>query len=175
MNSYIQSLAQAEDWNGLVGLLEYCRDSVTEYGVTHLAKYLSDYNLPCWWHIGRACRAQGQPGFVLDAMNQALELVGQSGNEFSLIERLLDFGKFRYRFYDQDYEPVRLWEEALSRLSTASKALRREWADEEAVCVRRTAQLCFDIAVQNHKGKCKTISLCGADFAKAEGSQRGDK
>lgn len=175
MNSYIQSLVQAEDWSGVIGLLEYCRDSVNEYGVTHLAKYFSDYNVPCWWHIGRACRAQGQPGFILDAMNQALELVGQSGNESSLVERLLDFGKFRYRFYDQDYEPVRLWEEALSRLSTASKALRLEWANEEAICVRRTAQLYFDIAVQNHKGKFMSISLCGADFAKAEGSQRGDK
>lgn len=171
----MQSLIQAEVWSEVIRLLEYCRDSDTGYGATHLAKYFNEFNLPCWWQMGRACRAQGQPGFILDAMNQALELAGQSGNDSSLIEKLLDFAKFRYRFYDQDHEPTHLWEEALSRLSTASTALRRAWADEEANCIRRSAQVYFDIAVQNHKGKCTSVHSRGARVTECQGSQHGNQ
>lgn len=155
----MRSLIQVEDWNRVVSLLEYCRDSDDGHGATHLARYFSEFNLPCWWQMGRACRAQRQPGFILDAMNRAIELVGQSGNESLLVEKLLDFGKFRYRFYDQDYEPIRLWEEALSRLSTASTALRSRWAEEKIVCTNSTAQVSFDIAVQSYKGKRPSVSL----------------
>ncbi|KAK2603101.1 hypothetical protein N8I77_009583 [Diaporthe amygdali] len=156
VNSYMQSLIQAEDWKGVVCLLEYYVDSDDGYGATQLAKYFSEYNEPCWWQMGRACRAQSQPGFILDAMNQALQRVRQSGDESSLVEKLLCFGEFRHRFYDQDDEPIRMWEEALSHLSNASTALRRRWADEKMIYTNITAQVHFDIAVQNYKANAET-------------------
>lgn len=149
----MRSLVQAEHFSGVISLLEDCKNLDDGHGGTKLAQYFSEFNASWWWPMGRACRAQRQPGFILDAMNQALERVGQSGDESSLVEKLLDFGKFRYRFYDQDYEPIRLWEEALSRLNTAGTALRDVWTEERVDYTNSVAQLYFDIAVQNYKGE----------------------
>lgn len=158
MDSYARCLIHAEDWSGLVGLLELLNNYDNGYGVTYLVKYLSEYAMP--QHMGRACRAQGQPGFILDAMNQALKVIGQSGDDIWLVSKLLRFGEFRHRIYDEDDEPVRLWEEALSRLSSASTALRRQWARERITYTNSIAQVYFDIAVQNYRGKyifvCRT-------------------
>lgn len=151
-------------------LLEYLKDWDNGYGAAYLAKYFSEYSVP--WHIGRACRAQSQPGFILDAMNQALQLVGQSGDESQLIGKLLYFGKFRNRFYDEDDEPIRLWEEALSRLSTASTVLRREWLNEKIIYKNLTAQVYFDIAVQNYKGKYSSVSLLGVSVTESQDQQK---
>ena len=147
-------------------LLDYLKDWDNGYGDTYLAKYFSEYDTP--WHIGRACRAQSQPGFIIDAMNQALQLIGRSGDESWMIKKLLYFGKFRNRFYDEDDEPVRLWEEALSRLSTASTVLRRHWSQAKIIYVNLTAQVYFDIAVQNYRCECFSVPLQGAHVTKAQ-------
>ncbi|POS70166.1 hypothetical protein DHEL01_v211436 [Diaporthe helianthi] len=153
-HSYVCALIQAEDWPELIYLLEYLSDMDNGYGATYLAKYFSDYNPPL--QIGRACRAQGQPGFVLDALDEALQLVEQSGNDSSLVGTLMVFGELQYRFYDQDDTPVRLWEEALSRLSTAGTALSQELAHAKAICINLSAQVYFDLAVQNHRARAET-------------------
>lgn len=146
----MRCLIQAEDWNGLVNLFKCLSDDYNYYGVTCLINYLSEYDVPP--HMGRACRAQGQPGFILDAMNEALKIVGQSGDEMCLVGKLLMFGEIRHRIYDEDDEPIRLWEEALSRLSTASTVIRRQWAREKIIYTNSIAQVYFDIAIQNYKG-----------------------
>lgn len=155
MDSYARCLIHAEDWSGFVDLLELLNNYDNGYGVTYLVKYLSEYAMP--QHMGRACRAQGQPGFILDAMNQALKVVAQSGDEMWLVSKLLRFGEFRHRIYDEDDEPVRLWEEALSRLGSVSTALRRQWARERITYTNSIAQVYFDIAVQNYRGKCFSL------------------
>lgn len=172
MDSYVRCLVKAENWNELVNLFECLSDDCNDYGITVLAKYLGAYNVPP--HMGRACRAQGQPGFILDAMNQALKVVGQSGDEMWLVSKLLIFGEIRHRAYDEDDEPIRLWEEALSRLSTASTVIRRQWAREKIIYTNSIAQVYFDIAVENHQGEC--TSTCTTYMSlKPRDSQCGDK
>lgn len=150
VHSYVCALIQAEDWDELIEVLEYLSDYDNGYGSTYLVKYLSDYELPL--QIGRACRARSQPGFVLDALEEALQLVEQSGNEARLVRKLMVFGELQYRFYDQDDTPVRLWEEALSRFSTGSSDLSQELAHAKFICTNLSAQVYFDIAVQNYRG-----------------------
>lgn len=93
----------------------------------------------------------------LDAMNEALKIVGQSGDEMCLVSKLLMFGEIRHQIYDEDDEPIRLWEEALSRLSTASTVIRRQWAREKIIYTNSIAQVYFDVGVQNYKGECNSV------------------
>lgn len=151
----MRCLVQAEDWNGLMHLFKCLSEDYNYYGVTCLVNYLSEYDVPP--RMGRACRVQGQPGFILDAMNQALKVVGQSGDEMGLVGKLLVFGEIRHRIYDEYDEPIRLWEEALSRLSTASTVIRRQWARDKIIYTNNIAQVYFDIAVQNYKGECNSV------------------
>lgn len=73
------------------------------------------------------------------------------------MSKLLRFGELRHRIYDKDDEPVRLWEEALSRLGSASTAVRRQVGTGESHIHQQIAQVYFDIAVQNFRGKCNPV------------------
>lgn len=156
-----------------MSLFESLMDWDNGYGATFLVKYFSDYDIPM--DMGYACRAKTQPGFILDAMNKALQLVEQSGDDSWLVDRFLTFGKFRYQFYDQDDEPIRLWEEALSRVS-ASADLRRRWTPQKTTYYTNiTAQVYFDIAVQNHNCKCMSVFSKGVHVTEAPNSERRDQ
>jgi hypothetical protein len=149
INSYIHALLDAKHWSRLIYVLEYLDDTDNGYGVTYLVKYLSDYTF--LWSIGRACRAHGQPSFVIEALRQSLKEVEKAGDKATLISKLLIFGEFYHDFYDQDDETIRWWEEALARINEGDSDIQRRFRNNKVIYTNKTAQLYYDIAVQNFK------------------------
>ncbi|KAI9713573.1 MAG: hypothetical protein M1820_000955 [Bogoriella megaspora] len=142
----------SDEWEWLIYVLRYLEDWNTgnEVGApTYLIQYLSDYSLE--WGIGWAIRDQDQPAFLLDAMNQTIESASQSRHDSLLINRLLRFADFRYHFYDQEDEPMRLYEEALERLRSADAAIQREFSTSKIEYTNKLAKVYFDLAVQEQK------------------------
>lgn len=147
---YIQALVVAGKWKRLLYVLEYLDDSDNGFGISYLVKYFSTYDFP--FNIGRACRAQGKPGFIIAALENALQEIEKSGDKSRLIERLLVFGSFYYDFYDRVDETIRLWEEALWRMNTAESSTKIMFSEAKLLYTNQIAQIYFDIAVQNCDG-----------------------
>ncbi|TAQ86604.1 hypothetical protein B7494_g5067 [Chlorociboria aeruginascens] len=97
--------------------------------------------------IGKACRAEGNPKFVLAAMDRALEVVDEAHGEKKRAKLRMRMAELRYSYYDQVDEPMRLWESAIELISEKTPSLQEVHAIERERCVNSLAQLYFDAAV----------------------------
>ena len=160
IDRYLRACIDLEKWESVIYVLKYLErwDTGNDIGAaTFLVHYLSNYSpIP---GLGRAIRDRGQPPFLLDALNQTIDTVSQSGNEHLLINRLLQFADLRYAFYDQDDEPIRLYEEAVTRIRSADTSIQQAFAEQKMAYTNKLATMYFDLAVQEQKGMCRQLYI----------------
>ena len=150
---YLRACIDLEQWKSVIYVLRYLDNWDTGNdvgGATFLVHYLTNYSLVPG--LGRAIRDGGQPSFLLDALNQTIDNVSQTGNDYLLINRLLQFADLRYAFYDQDDEPIRLYEEAVTRISSADSSVQQAFAEQKMTYTNKLATMYFDLAVQEQMG-----------------------
>ena len=153
IDRYLRACVDLEQWGSAVYVLRYLENWDTGNdvgGATFLIHYLSNYSFI--WEIGFAIREYGQPSFLFDALNQTIDTVSQIGNDHLLINRLLQFADLRYSFYDQDDEPMRLYEEAINRIRSADTSVQQAFAEQKMTYTNKLATMYFDLAVQEQKG-----------------------
>ncbi|KAI1133340.1 hypothetical protein F5Y10DRAFT_274250 [Nemania abortiva] len=146
-NTYIRALLETKKWDRLVEVLEYLDGTDNGYGISNLVKLFSESSLE--WDVGRACRANGCPSFVVNALELALQDVEKSGDKSGLISKLLRFGDFYHDFCDKNDRAIRWWEEAIVRMTDADPEVQREYTNKKVAYTNKLAQLYFDEAVQN--------------------------
>ncbi|TGJ88629.1 hypothetical protein E0Z10_g27 [Xylaria hypoxylon] len=153
ITSYVNALLQTQEWDRLVEVMEYLNSHTNSYGTPYLVKAFGE--LPFAWDVGRACRAKGCPSFVIDALELALRDIEKSGDNSTLIYKLLVFGDLYYNFYDKDDRTIRWWEEAMARMTDADTTIQREYANTKVIYTNKLAQLYFDAAVENFEARIR--------------------
>ena len=148
---FIQALHRADMAQSIIENLEYLDNwRLLEKDYSYLVRFFALGN-DAFWEIGKACRTQGKPEFILTALEKALALVDQSNNGNRQIILRMSIAFFRYSYYDQVDEPMLLWEAALKFISAKPESLRKEWARERRTCVNFLGQLYFDAAMATAK------------------------
>lgn len=106
--------------------------------------------------VGRACRVEGQPEFVLTAMDRALSLIDQSSNDTIQIWTPARMASFRYNYYDQVEEPMQLWETVLKRIAAKDTPSQKVYSRDRKTYSNSLGLLYFDAAVAARKAGTDT-------------------
>lgn len=147
----LQKLDEREDFAGVMTSLERMNSSMSK-GSEHnwLVRFFA-YGQDAFYQIGRACKRQGCPGFVLDAMDEALTFVDtmdERNGGFLQVWLPNKMAYFRVAFYAMKEETTRLWEKFLERLSAKDEDFQKSFATERAFAMNSLAQLYFDASVE---------------------------
>jgi tetratricopeptide (TPR) repeat protein len=100
--------------------------------------------------MGKACREEGQPAEIVEAMDEALGQIDLVGDRWMKVWLPLQVAEFRYKFYEQEAEFIKSAETFLERLRRETPKFRADYDDFEIHRKRITnklAQLYFDFAV----------------------------
>lgn len=101
--------------------------------------------------IGRACAKEGRPEFVLDALNEAAEIVDTGDREEVKILLPYKAGRFKYKFYGLEQQATTLLESFLKRLAQKNENLQSLHAASRRDARNILAQFYFDAAVAEWK------------------------
>ena len=149
---YLDILATTEQWDTFIETLRYLDGISYANNVTALTVYLvQEGMIPS--DAGQACRKSNEAQVMLDAAEAALNTLRIQGNEAMTIRYLCDLALFRHSWFDEDERPLELFEEASNRYQAADQGTRAGCQRFIQVYLDRYAQICFDMAVKNHKCK----------------------
>lgn len=147
--TYIMVLHSRGESEKIVDLLEWLNSVIDEGSSWLVCFFVSGEG--AFDEIGKACREQGQPVWVLDAMDESLRITDSSDRALMKVWLPLWMAYFRYKFYDdRESEFIKLAEMFLYRLARATDDVRGSCDFEtthQKEITNLLAQIDFDNAV----------------------------
>jgi tetratricopeptide (TPR) repeat protein len=101
--------------------------------------------------IGWACRKQGKPKLVIDALDESLKVVEQGSLEWFKVWLPYTIAYFKHTYYEMDKEAMELWEKFLELNSQQSQEVQDAYVAERTTATNTLAKLYFDAAVSEWK------------------------
>lgn len=148
---YLRGLAKRGDSEAIMDVIQFLNDQM-EPGVDYswLARSFI-WGFEAYDEIGEAVRKSGQPTWVLDAMESAIQKADQTNRNKSNVRLLFEMALFSYRWYDNsDEQTIKLAEVFLDRLGLQAADIQGMFASQRNWARNQLAQLYFDEAVASH-------------------------
>lgn len=149
---YLKALERRGDLDTIVTTIQFLNNQI-EPGAdyTWLARSFI-WGFDAYDEIGKAIRKRGQPTWVLNVMESAVQKADQNDRNIAKVELPFQMAQFSYRWYDNsDEQTIKLAEVFLERLGRQAAQIQGTFSSEQNWARNKLAQLYFDQAVASHE------------------------